>query len=184
MRYQPGKAVAVPVTMTEKVEKVVGFHGGYVIRTRYDLHDLMSQAIQPDVILATDGRGHFIFPEFQPVMDGLFAAVKVLELMARHNTRLSQVLAQVPDFHMANARARCPWEVRGRVMRLLHERLHGERWDTLDGIKVWLEDGVWVLIRPDPDLPLLHIDVEAHSPEEAERVLAHHLKLVEDLTSS
>ena len=183
MRYQPGKAVAVPVTMTQKVEKVVGFHGGYVIRTRYDLHDLMRHATHPEVILATDGRGHFICPEFQPVMDGLFAAVKVLELMARHNTRISQVLAQVPEFYMANARARCSWEVRGKVMRLLHERLHGQRRDTLDGIKVWLEDDVWVLIRPDPDLPLLHLDVEARSQEEAEHVLARHLELVEELTA-
>ena len=184
MRYQPGRAVAVPVTMTGKVEKVVGFHGGYVIRTRYDLHDLMNQASHPDVILAADGRGHFIFPEFQPVVDGLFAAVKVLELMARHKTRVSQVLAQIPNFHMANARVRCAWEARGKVMRLLNERLRGQRWETLDGIKVWVDEDVWVLIRPDPDLPLLHLDVEARSPDEAEHVLTDHLKLVEELTAS
>lgn len=181
MRYQPGRAVAVPVTMTAKVERVVGFHGGYVKRTRYDLRDLMQHATHPDVILATDGRGHFIFPEFQPVADGLFAAVKVLELMARHDTRLSEVLTQVPAFYTANARASCPWEVRGRVMRLLNERLQGVRRDTLDGIKVWLAEDTWVLIRPDPDLPLLHLDAEAQSPEEAEALIAEYLHLVEDL---
>ncbi len=184
MRYQPGRAVAVPVTMTEKVERVVQFHGGYVMRTRYDLHDLMTHATHPDVVLATDGRGHFICPEFQPVVDGLFAAVKVLELMARHDTRLSQVLAQIPTFYTANARVRCPWEVRGKVMRLLIERLRGHRQDTMDGLKVWLDDGVWVLIRPDPDLPLLHLDVEGRSREEADHLLAHHLQLVEELTAS
>ncbi len=181
MRYRPGRAVAVPVTMTAKVERVVAFHGGYVIRTRYDLRDLMQYAAHPDVILATDGRGQFIFPEFQPVVDGLFAAVKVLELMARYDTRLSEVLTQVPAFYTANAHASCPWEVRGRVMRLLNERLEGIERDTLDGIKVWLAEDKWVLIRPDPDRPILHLDAEAQSSEEAQALIAEYLQLVEEL---
>ncbi len=184
MRYQSGRAVAVPVTLTGKVEQVVGFHGGYVVRTRYDLRDLMHQATDPNVILATDGRGHFIFPQFQPVVDGLFAAVKVLELMGRYDTRLSEVLTQVPTFYTANARVRCPWEMRGRVMRELHEQLQGARREIQDGIKVWFDDDRWVLIRPDPDHPLLHLDAEAPSTEEAQALVNEHVRLVEEIVAA
>ncbi len=184
MRYQTGRAVAVPVTLTGKVEQVVGFHGGYVIRTRYDLRDLMHYATDPQVILATDGRGHFIFPEFQPTVDGLFAAVKVLELMARHKTRLSEVLRQVPSFHTANAQVRCPWEVRGRVMRELHQRLNGVRREVVDGIKVWFDEEHWVLVRPDPDLPVLHLDAEAPTSEEAQALVLEHVRIVEEILAS
>jgi len=182
MRYQTGKAIVVPLTMTSKVEKVVGFHGGYVIRTRYDLHDIMQKATDPDVILATDGRGHFIFPQFQPVVDGLFASVKVLELMGRYTTHLSVVLSQVPPFHVYNARVGCPWEKRGKVMRLLGERITASRVETLDGIKAWFDDETWVLIRPDPDHPLFHIDAEARTAAEAQALVREHLHLVEMLS--
>ncbi len=181
MRYQTGKAVVVPVTMTAAVEKVVAFHGGYVIRSRYDLHDLMARSTHPDVILATDGRGHFIFPHFQPVADGLFAFVKILELLSLHQTLLSDVLAQIPTFHVANAQVTCSWEAKGRVMRLLNEQLRHHRVETLDGIKVWLGDEAWVLIRPDPDRPVLHIDAEGESPLAAQETLEKYIRIVEGL---
>lgn len=181
LRYQPGKAVVVPVTMTAAVEKVAAFHGGYVIRTRYDLHDLMIKSTHEDVIVATDGRGHFIFPQFQPVTDGLFAAVKVLELMSLHQTRFSEVLAQVPTFHVASGQVRCPWEAKGKVMRLLKEQLHAERIETLDGIKAWFADSDWVLIRPDPDRPLFHVDAESTSAVAARELVDRYLRIVEGL---
>ncbi len=181
MRYQTGKAVAVPVTMTQAVEKVVGFHGGYVIRTRYNLHDLMRQSTHPDVILATDGRGHFVFPQFQPVVDGLFALVKILELLSRYQTLLSEVLQQLPPFYTANAQVRCPWEKRGALMRHLHERLQGHRIETLDGIKVWLNGDEWVLVRPDPDKPLIHVDAESTSERQVTALLNEFVRLIESL---
>ncbi|NPA90914.1 MAG: NTP transferase domain-containing protein [Chloroflexi bacterium] len=184
MRYQSGRAVVVPVTMTQAVEQVVGFHGGYVIRTRYDLHDLMSHSEHPDVILATDGRGHFIFPEFQPVPDALFATVKILELLSRHNTRFSDVIALLPRFHMAKAQIPCGWDQKATVMRRLNEVLRDRPMETLDGIKVWLGPNRWVLIRPDPDRPVLHVDVEAPTHEDAQALVAEYTRLVEELRGS
>lgn len=181
MRYQAGKAVVVPVTMSQAVEKVVGFHGGYVVRTRYNLHDLMARSAQGDVILATDGRGHFIFPQFQPVVDGMFALVKVLELMARYQTALAEVLQQLPPVHVANAQVSSPWEVRGAVMRRLHEVFQDHRRDTTDGLKVWFGEDTWALMRPDPDRPLIHVDVEATSEEEATSLLSGIVHLAERL---
>lgn len=181
MRYQGGKAVVVPVTMSQAVEKVVGFHGGYVIRARYNLQDLMRHSTHPDVILATDGRGHFIFPQFQPVVDGLFALVKILELLSRYQTVLSEVLQQLPPIHMANAQIPCPWEVRGAVMRRLQETFRGHEVDLTDGLKVWLDGETWVLLRPDPDRPLIHVDAEAPTPEGATALLTESARLVETL---
>ena len=182
MRYQTGKAIVVPLTMTGKVEKVVGFHGGYVIRTRYDLHDIMQRATEPDVILATDGRGHFIFPEFQPVVDGLFASVKVLELMGRYTTHLSVVLSQVPPFHVYNGRVDCPWEKRGKVMRLLAESVDAQKVENMDGIKAWFDEETWVLVRPDPDHPLFHVDAEARTAVEAQALVREYVRRIEELS--
>ena len=181
MRYQSGKAVVVPVTMSQAVEKIVEFHGGYVIRGRFNLNDLMRQSTHPDVILATDGRGHFIFPQFQPVVDGLFALVKLLELMSQYNTVLSEVLQQLPPVHMTNAQVPCPWEVRGAVMRRLQETFRGQTVDLTDGLKVWVDQETWVLLRPDPDRPIIHVDAEAPTPEGAKELLTESVRLIETL---
>ena len=181
MRYQSGRAVAVPVTMPRAVEQVVGFHGGYVIRTRYNLHDLMETSEDPNVILAVDGRGHYIFPEFQPVPDALFATVKILELLSTHNTRFSDVISLLPRFHMAKTQVPCGWDQKARIMRRLNEVLRDHPLETRDGVKVWLDEERWVLIRPDPDRPVLHIDAEAPSTREARSLVEEYTRIVEAL---
>ncbi len=66
-------------------------------------------------------------------------------------------------------------------MRLLNEQLRHHRVETLDGIKVWLGDEAWVLIRPDPDRPVLHIDAEGESPLAAQETLEKYIRIVEGL---
>ena len=48
-------------------------HGGSVVRTRTSAQSLMAAAARDKVILAGDGDGGIIFPDFQPGMDGLYA---------------------------------------------------------------------------------------------------------------
>ncbi len=181
MRYATGKGVVVPITMPNVVEQIVGFHGGWVRRTRYDLQSLMRESADPNVVLALDGRGHFIFPQFQPVPDALYASVKILELLSKHHATFREVAALLPEFHMANTQVPCGWEQKGHVMHRLTERLRDYNVDTLDGIKVWLDDGDWVLVRPDPDRPILHIDAESSSVREAQTLVDRYRQLVEEL---
>ena len=184
MRYESGKGAVVPVTMPRVVEQIVGFHGGWVRRTRYDLHDLMRASKDPNVVVAVDGRGHFIFPQFQPVPDALYASVKILELLSRHSSTFRDVARLLPEFHIAKAQIKCRWDQKGTIMRMLNERLQHERIDTLDGIKLWLNNGDWVLIRPDPDRPLLHLDAEASTLENAKALVERYKELVEELKRS
>ena len=40
----------------------------------------------------------------------------------------------------------------------------GYRVETIDGVKVWLEDG-WVLLRPSNTQPVMRMFIEARTPE-------------------
>jgi len=181
MRYESGKGAVVPVTMPRVVEQIVGFHGGWVRRTRYDLHDLMRASNDPNVVIAVDGRGHFIFPQFQPVPDALYASVKILELLSKHTSTFREVARLLPEFHIAKAQVTCRWDQKGSIMRRLNEHFQDRAMDTLDGVKIWLNDGDWVLIRPDPDLPILHVDAEASTPESAKALAEEYTQLLEEL---
>ena len=39
-----------------------------------------------------DGAGGFVFPELHPAFDAMFALMKLLESLARYNTKLSEVV--------------------------------------------------------------------------------------------
>ena len=58
-------------------------------------------------------------PTCIPGIDGLFAVGKLLELLALQRTTLSQVIADLPPFHVATGHVDGAWETKGRVMRCL-----------------------------------------------------------------
>jgi mannose-1-phosphate guanylyltransferase/phosphomannomutase len=171
MQAQGGGAVAVPVTAPRAFEAIAARYGGTIVRTRATLGALMQRATeQPTPLLLGDGTGHYIFPSFYPVADGLFSIVKLMELLAINGARLSAVLAELPPYHLAQARVPCRWESKGKVMRLLNQQYHersGEQ--QIDGIKIDLGEE-WVLILPDPDGPFFHVIAEGYSEDQA-RVL-------------
>ena len=181
LRSHPGKTIVVPVHLPTLFEQIARQHGGTVLRCKADPHDLMEMSAREDVVMATDGMGSFVFPRFQPVIDGLHAVCKLLELLATQQTGLADVVASLPPFHMHHAVVSCPWEAKGKVMRLLNQQYKDRRAELIDGIKIILGEGEWVLVLPDPDYPRFHIHAEANSDSVAEEIVQRYSRVVEGL---
>lgn len=165
-----GGTVAVPVTAPRAFEQIAEHYGGKIVRTRATLGALMqTAATNRDMLLLGDGGGNYIFPSFYPIVDGIFAIVKIMELLTLRGASLSQVLHELPRYYMHQTRVPCRWEHKGKVMRILNQQYQDRRLDQVDGVKIDLGNE-WVLILPDPDGPFFHIIAEGSSDEQA-RVL-------------
>ncbi|MBM4434523.1 MAG: nucleotidyl transferase [Chloroflexi bacterium] len=169
-RTSPG-VVAVPVFAPAAIEQLVGEAGGRVLRVRNSAEAQMRFASREHPLIVADGLGGFIFPRFHPSFDGLFAAVKLLELLAVARTTLTDVMDRTPLPRMARLKVACPWEEKGRVMRMLAQEPATERTKQVDGVK-HVYDGEWVLVLPHADQPLFDVWVEA-SDEGRAWALAH-----------
>jgi mannose-1-phosphate guanylyltransferase/phosphomannomutase len=176
-----GGTVAVPVSAPSAIERLAQQYGATVIRTKVNPSALMEACAEHDVLVAGDGSGSFIFPQFHPFCDGIYAVAKVLELLVRRGTSLSAALAGLPPYTMSRVRIPCRWESKGRVMRLLNEQ-YGERiLDRTDGVKIGLGSDEWVLIVPDADGPYFYIYAEGVSAEQAEVLAEKYSGLVVSL---
>lgn len=180
LRARPGATVVVPVDLPRLFDELAGRHGGRVARTRVDPQDLMAACAQQGVVIGADGRGNFVFPEFQAAVDGLFALAKLLEFLASQGTKVSTVVDELPPYHMAYRQVACPWEHKGAVMRQLHEQYRATGLEPVDGVKIKLGDD-WVLIVPDPDWPSLTVCAEAGSHEQAAGLVEQYVQVVENL---
>ena len=181
MAVNKGGSVAVPVTAPRAFEQIAERYGGKIIRTRATLSALMRTAVKnDDLILLGDGTGCYIFPSFYPVADGLYATVKIMELLALRQMRLSQVIYDLPPYYMDQVRVPCRWEHKGKVMRILNQQYHDRKLEQIDGIKIDLGDE-WVLILPDPDGPFFYIISEGSSEEQAQVLTEKYAGLVTGL---
>jgi mannose-1-phosphate guanylyltransferase / phosphomannomutase len=183
LRTQPGATVAMPVTASRTLETVAGQYDGRVVRTKVDMHAVMEASTKKGVVMAADGLGSVIFPnKMQPVVDGMMAVACLLEFMALHKVRLSDVVSSLPSQYVSVRTVSCPWEQKGTVMRLLDERYHERRAPQIDGVKVQMGTD-WVLILPDPDSPMFRIYAESDTQVAADDLAGKYVHIVESLLS-
>jgi len=178
LKSEGGGTIAVPVSMPNVIEQIAERYGGHVLRTKLNAQALMEAANHPDVIMVGDGNGSFIWPAFQPVVDGMMTVAKILEFMTTQETTLAQVIREVPPYHVAQGEADCPWESKGTVMRLLNRRYKDRLGEQIDGVKINLSDSAWVLVLPDLDRPVFHIYAQAGSEEQVRDLVARYERIV------
>jgi mannose-1-phosphate guanylyltransferase/phosphomannomutase len=172
--------VAVPVTATSQVERIVAGSALEALRTRASLADLTLAASEQGVIFAGTVGGGYIFPQFLPAYDAVASLCKLLELLTAVDRPLSELVAELPPSTLVHRRIHCPWSLKGLVMRTLTERLKGRRLDLLDGIKL-LEEAGWSQVLADPDEPLLHIYAEGENEQASAELEREMRQLVEEI---
>jgi mannose-1-phosphate guanylyltransferase/phosphomannomutase len=182
VRHAPG-VVAVPVYAPSSIEEIVAAHGGRVQRVRASAEAQMSLAAREHPLLVGDGVGGFIFPRFHPSFDGLFATVRLLELLIAAKQTLSEVVDETPPAHVARLQVGCPWEQKGRVMRMLAQDPQTDRTRQVDGVK-HQNDGEWVVVLPDADRPLFNVYAEAPSDDRAWSLVHEYAERLERLRAS
>jgi mannose-1-phosphate guanylyltransferase/phosphomannomutase len=167
-----GGHVAVPVTTTRVAERVARFHGVDVFWTSTAPDALATAAAHDGLLLAGDGRGGFVVPEFSHAVDGFAAFVRLVGLVARTRLPLSEINARIPRAHLVQLAVPTPWASKGAVMRAALEAADGRFVDTTDGVRVVENDGSWTLVLPDPAEAVTRVWAEGPTTERA-TALAH-----------
>src|SRR5262249_6191780 len=153
----PGIVVA-PASAPQWLADLVAERGSELRATRADPASVIRAAAQPGVTIGADLDGGFVWPHQLLAFDAMRSQALLRELRTQTDATLSVARGRLPTFTHLTAEEPCPWEDKGRIMRVLTEQHRGPDVDLVDGIKV-REDGGFVLMRPDPDLPTIHIVV-------------------------
>jgi mannose-1-phosphate guanylyltransferase/phosphomannomutase len=180
LRKYHGGTIAAPVTAPSALQQLAERYEGHIQHTKVLRQAMMTTATREGIVLVGDGMGGFIIPDMQPVFDGMLAIAKLLELLATFQTRLSEVVDDLPPYHMSSTRVICPWEYKGKVMRILSEQYRERRAKPIDGIKIDLGKE-WVLVLPDADRPLFHVVAESVSNDQAQALAEKYARVVSGL---
>lgn len=176
LQSHPGVVLA-PATTPQWITTLVEDSGGSFTSTPGEASAVLRASAGPNVCLACDGDGGFIWPYFFPAYDAMYTLVKLLEMRAVFQTSLSEMRARLPTFTYLTATEFCPWEAKGKVMRRLLEEHQGSNLDLVDGLKVFVPGG-FVLVRPDPDEPAYHVVASVGDEATGRRLLAEYLEKV------
>ncbi len=172
--------VALPVATTHHAEALVERLGGRVRPTKLAPSAVMEAAASDNVVFAAGLDGGYVVPEFLAAFDAAATLVKTLELLAKRDVRLSEVVDELPDQHLVRESVVTPWEQKGTVMRTLMERSGDREVVLVDGVKV-RHDGGWVLAWPDPEEPVTNVWAEADSDLAARQLAEEYARRIRQM---
>jgi phosphoglucosamine mutase len=177
-----GKVVTT-VDASMVVDERVAAVGGSVVRTR--VGDVaVAQAVKTNqAVFGGEPSGAWIYPDVHLCSDGPLAGARILELMDEAAKPFSELADEVPEYPIVREKVRCPNEKKAAVMKKASARAKKvfkdvEDVSTVDGVRLVLGYGSWVLIRPSGTEPFMRITAEAKTVERANALVRAAKKLI------
>ncbi|MFQ5500464.1 MAG: hypothetical protein ACE5FH_12415, partial [Candidatus Zixiibacteriota bacterium] len=172
------KKIATPVGASMGVEELAAEHNVEVVRVGNDHLSMMRIKQNNDVDFVGGTRGGFIFPGQQLGSDAMVTTVKLMEMMARTNSRFADLRSRFEHLNRQTLSVPCPWSKKGAVMRHLITSSDQKKRQLIDGIRVFEEAG-WVLVAPDRFTAAFNIMAESHSKQQTTHLVDRYREMVE-----
>ncbi len=123
--------------------------------------------------------GTYVWPKMHYCPDGIYSAVKLLEMVSKAGP-LDRLAAAVPKTFLKREKLSIPSELKGVAMGNVRKRLDPSwKVNTIDGVRVDFDGIGWLLIRPSGTEPFLRITVEGKDEAAADHLIEQARKLSE-----
>ncbi len=172
------RRVACPVNTTGAVE-ILEEHGIEVIYTKVGPPAMAEAILRRGAGFAFEESGKYIWPENILYGDPVYATAKLLHIL--DGEALSKRLSWIPRRYTRKGAISCPDHLKKRML-LEVESLVEPLGDLvkIDGVKVLLNDGSWMLFRPSGTEPVFRYHVDAPTLEKALELERNALSLIKN----
>ena len=181
-----GGIAVTPVTTSSMFDDVVKENNGKVIRTAVGSPIVARVMIKNKAVFGGEENGGLIFPEMQYCRDSAMSIAKILEIMAKEDKKLSELIDNIPKYEVFKTKMSCPNDKKQTVMNKLAMETkkdpNVQKVDETDGVKLYLENG-WVLMRPSGTEPIFRVYSESKDKKTAEDIANKYKEITEEIIS-
>jgi len=171
LQNNPGENIITPVSSSHLIKEIADEYGGRVIWTKVGSIIVAHLMKKMNAKLGGEENGGVLYAPHLPVRDGGMTAALILEIMAKTDKKLSELLAELPLYHVSKNKLECPNELKERVLEDLVQQIKDVTIDTIDGVKIWFPDKSSILIRPSGTEPLYRFYAEGKTRERAVQLI-------------
>ena len=153
------------------IEKYIKKKGGTVFRSKVGEVNVIEKIVETQSCAGGEGSsGGFIFPDFNFCRDGILTSGLIVSLMRKDE--FSDVLNLMEKYHQIREKIEVGLEYQEKVLKNLFDVLKEKyrNLQTLDGIKVIIDEDSWFLIRKSNTENIIRISTESNSLEDARNI--------------
>jgi phosphomannomutase/phosphoglucomutase len=167
LQKHPGGKVVYELSCSMAVEEYVTKLGGVPIVEKVGHTFIMDRMIEEQALLGGEKSSHFYFAEVYGMDDGVFASLKLAEILSKSNKKLSEIVASLPQYpSVYEKNFEVPDKLKFTVIEKLRSQFKSKRLKTLniDGVKL-IEKNGWAILRASNTEPVIRISAEARTEE-------------------
>jgi phosphomannomutase/phosphoglucomutase len=173
LKRHPGATVIFDVKCTQALSEEIEKAGGKPLMWKTG-HSLLKEKMrETGALLAGEMSGHIFFKEnWFGFDDAIYSSVRVIEILARSNQPMSEMLADVPQYYSTpELRLECPTDEEKFKITEKAVEYFKQNYDVIDvdGVRILFGDG-WGLVRSSNTQPVIVARFEAKTPERLEEI--------------
>ncbi len=173
LREKPGATIIADVKASGALFEEITRLGGNAVMWKTGHSLIKAKMAESGALLAGEMSGHIFFADkYLGFDDGLYAAIRLLDLLAKGNIKLSALKAQLPQrISTPELRFPCPENRKNEIIKEVKNRLQQENhaFSDIDGVRVTTNEGWW-LLRASNTQALLVARCEAETKQNLEKL--------------
>jgi phosphomannomutase len=186
-------AIVRTVATTHLLDNLAAKYGLEIYETPVGFKYIGEKMRQTTVLIGGEESGGLSISGHIPEKDGILADMLVAEVIAYEGKPLSQLVAEAIaeaggplynkrlDLHLNDAHKASVIEFFTKNPPADISGISVKEVGRKDGIKLYLEDGSWVLLRPSGTEPLMRVYLETNSEEKQTQIAAQMEHLINQL---
>ncbi len=180
LKENDGGIIVTTVATSQAIYDVADEYNGEVIATAVGDLLVARKLKEEDGLFGGEENGGLIFPDFVYGRDAVMTVAKILEIVAKENKPLSELVGGLPVYYASKMKIECPDDEKEFVMTSIAEEIQTTtdfNLDLTDGVKILKDDG-WVIIRPSGTEPIFRCFSESDSQRKADEMTEWGMSLI------
>ena len=167
---------AVNLSTSRMIDDIAAAAGCTVLRTPVGEAHVANAMLTNKCVIGGEGNGGVIDLRVAPVRDSLVGIVLILQLLAETGQTLSQLVKQIPRYHMVKTKFPCPPEAAATALAAVKKHYADSpdsqdlKVDTTDGIRIDFPDA-WVQLRASNTEPIMRITAESPTAQRTQALI-------------
>jgi phosphomannomutase len=163
--------VVLNMSTSRVVEDIAQRYGVMALRSAVGEANVVEKMKQVEAVIGGEGNGGVIDPRVGIIRDPFIGMGMVLNLLAKTQKKLSDLVAELPAYHIVKDKFPLDREKLPQVLSALQGRWPEAMVNLLDGVRLDWADR-WVHVRPSNTEPIVRVIAEAPREDEAQRLCA------------
>ena len=158
--------------------------GGIPYENRTGASYMMDAVMKDNILFGVEYSGHIYFNDtFPPITSGLYAGLKLLEIMSHKKGKLSELTSNTNKYYATDeSKFKFSDDTKFEVIEKVKEYCKNKNYEMslIDGVKVYFKDG-WALVRCSNTGPNVTTRFEANSMDRLKEIEKEFIDIIKSM---